>query len=100
VSNEQMVERLDQLLVISMLAHHEAIETAACSIRAYALSAAILDACADDWTPVAQLRTAVRKQMKADDRSVQRRCRELIGRSVLAERGSTNDKAYLSRGLI
>jgi hypothetical protein len=100
VGDAQILERLDQLLAVSMLAHHEAIESATVRIRADALSAAILNACVEDWTPVAQLRAAVRKQMDAHARTIQRRCRELVGRSVLTERGSTKDKAYRSPGVI
>jgi hypothetical protein len=64
-------------------------------------SAAILAACSDDWTSVAEIRAYVTRETgPAPTRTIQRRLPELVTRRALPERDTSTTKAYRTTGRI
>jgi hypothetical protein len=100
--DDAIVERLDLILAVLQLAHHDAIERARERLRADPVSAAILDtAGGEEWVATAELQREVnRLQPSASQRTIQRRVRDLVTGRALAERGAGPAKAYRSTGLI
>jgi hypothetical protein len=101
MDDDAVVERLDLILSVLHLAHHDAIERTRATLRSDPLSVAILDACGDDWTPARTVQSEVRSVVGAiGDSTVRRRLRELVARRALHERGATHTKAYRATGLV
>ena len=96
----EVLDRLDRILAVLQLAHFEAIQRAGMSIRRDPISAAILEACTDDWVPANEVRRRVIESTNAAAGTVKTRVAQLIARKALFERGSTTDRAYRSTNLI
>jgi hypothetical protein len=95
-----VVERLDSILAVLQLAHHDAIERAAESIRQDPVNTAILEACADDWVAAGKLSKQVSSEVSISERRVRDRFAALTARRVLRRRGSGSVVEYRSTGLV
>ena len=100
LERNDVLERLDLMLAVLQLAHHDAIERAADRLRSDPANAAILDTCADDWVGARELRDRVGKDTGAKARTIQTHVSELVARRALQQRGATNTRAYRATGLI
>ena len=96
----EVLERLDLMLAVLQLAHHDAISRAAAELRADAVNAAILDACADDWVGAADLKECVLAKVKIGDTALRGRLSTLVARRAIQRRGATHTTAYRSLGLV
>ena len=99
-TDPEVLERLDLMLAVLQLAHQSDIERAASTLRADDISAAILDACADDWVPAGKLTKAVAAQVKKSDRSVRDRLLQLTTKRAIKRRGAGPNVEYRSLGLV
>jgi hypothetical protein len=99
-ADTEVLERLDLMIAVLQLAHHDAIVAAADEIRKDEVNAAILDACADDWTLAMTVITKVRNEVKVSTRSVQRHLAALVARRAIQRRGATTTTAYRASSLI
>jgi hypothetical protein len=97
---EEVLERLDLMLGVLQLAHHDAIARAAEELRADEINAAILEACADDWIAAADLKAAVRSKVSVGDTALKARLSNLVARRAIQRRGATHTTAYHALGLI
>jgi hypothetical protein len=100
LERDEVLERLDLMLAVLQLAHHDAIKRAADQLRADPVNAAILDACADEWIGARDLRDRVGKETGVKNRTIQAHVGELVTRRALQQRGATNTRAYRATGLI
>jgi hypothetical protein len=96
----EVVDRLDLMLAVLQLAHHDAIERAATQLRSDPINAAVLDACAEDWIGAGELRDHVERSTDAKPRTIRAHIGELVARRALQQRGATNTRAYRASGLI
>ena len=99
-SEEQVVDRLDRILAVLQLAHHEAIQRASADIRRDKVNVAILEACEDDWTPAVVVRERAHTATAAQPSTIKRRISELVARRALLERGTTTNRAYRASNLV
>jgi ubiquinone/menaquinone biosynthesis C-methylase UbiE len=97
---EEVMERLDLMLAVLQLAHHDAITRAAIELRANEVNAAILDVCADDWIPAAELKAKVRAKVAVGDTTLKARLATLVARRAIQRRGATHTTAYRALGLV
>jgi hypothetical protein len=98
--DEAILERLDEIAALLVLAHGDAIEATRVRLRADPMTAAALDACADDWTPAKEVITSVQEETGAGRRTIQQRVAQLVASRVIQSRGATHTRAYRSRGLV
>jgi hypothetical protein len=97
---DEVTERLDLMLAVLQLAHHDAITSAANELRADNVNAAILDACADDWVPAAELKAEVHAKVSVGDSTLNARLATLVARRAIQRRGATHTTAYRALGLV
>lgn len=97
---DEILERLDLMLAVLQLAHHDAITRAAAELRADPVTNAILVACADDWVPAAELKKRVLATVKIGDTALKGRLATLVARRAIQRRGATHTTAYRSLGLV
>lgn len=98
---DAVVERLDLMLAVLQLAHHDAIARAAVDLRTDDIVDAILEACGEDWVPVAELKTRVKARVPAASETViTRRLGMLVARRAIQRRGATHTVAYRALGLV
>ncbi len=100
LERDEVVQRLDLMLAVLQLAHHDAIVRAADQLRSDPVNAAILEACADGWIGSRELSARVENETGAKPRTVRGRVGELVGRRALQQRGATHTRAYRTSGLI
>ena len=99
VDRDGVIERLDLMLAVLQLAHHDAITRAAEELRGDTVNAAILDAWTD-WTPSTEVYTAVRTATGASERTVRGRLAALQTRRALWARGTAAARQFRATGLI
>ena len=97
---DAVMERLDLMLAVLQLAHHDAITRAAVELRSDPVNAAILDVCAEEWVAAAQLKAKVRERTAASDSTLKARLALLVARRAIQRRGATHTTAYRALGLI
>jgi hypothetical protein len=95
-----VLERLDLMLAVLQLAHHDAVTRAAAELRADLVNDAILEACADDWVGAAELKRRVLAKVKIGDTALRGRLSMLVARRAIQRRGATHTTAYRSLGLV
>lgn len=105
MADSEIVERLDAMLAVLQLAHHDAIERAREDIRSDALRAAILDCCSNGRIPSGGLKAAAAAAVKglgvpASPRTIEQRLNELVARRALKRRGETRGTEYRATGLV
>jgi hypothetical protein len=100
MNESEVVERLDSILAVLQLAHHDAIERAAERIRRDPVNGAILEACSDDWVAAGKLSKQVSAEVGISERRVRDRFVALTARRVLLRRGSGSVVEYRSTGLV
>jgi hypothetical protein len=100
MSDSDVVDRLDLMLAVLQLAHHDAIERAGERIRQDPVNAAILDACADNWVAAGKLTKTVASEVGMSDRRVRDRITTLTTRRALKRRGAGPAVEYRSMGLV
>jgi len=101
MAEDLVVERLDLLISTFKLAFSHEIEAARDRTRRDPLSAAILDATADDTIRSGELQRAVAAAVAgARPRTVRRRIQELVSLGALRVTGAGPTTAYRSTGLI
>ena len=96
----EVIECLELMLGVLQLAHHDAIERAGEYVRSDPVNAAILEACAEEWTPAGELYDRVQKQTGSAPRTITRRIGDLVTRRALRQRGATKSRAYRATGLV
>jgi hypothetical protein len=100
MGHEDVVQRLDKLLAILQLAHHDAIEAGRAAIRADDLNAAILEAAAKRIAAGDLIRRARRARGAPSESTVKRRISALVGRGALERSGAGPSTAYQVTGLV
>lgn len=100
MADAEVLERLDLMLAVLQLAHHDAIDRAAEDIRRDPVNVAILEACADDWVPAGKLGKQVAAQVKMSDRRVRDRVATLTTRRVIQKQGAGSSVKYRSAGIV
>ncbi|HZS30345.1 MAG TPA: hypothetical protein VFA37_03745 [Gaiellaceae bacterium] len=96
--DEEIVERLDQVIALLKIAHADAIETARKRIRADKVYAAILDT-AGKWSSAAKVHTAAKRKGSARS-TTSRKIAELIELGLLEKQGGGKTLEYRATGLI
>jgi hypothetical protein len=101
MADEETLRRLDKMVAILQLAHHDEIEHARERIRSDDLNAAILDAAARK-TPAGKLTTAARAAAKGSPsaRTIQRRIASLVDQGALEQSGAGGSVSYEATGLV
>lgn len=101
MEDREVIRRLDKMVAILQLAHHEQIEQARVRIRADELNAAILDA-AVKRIAAGSLTAAVRKAVKKapSERTVARRVAALVDQGALEQFGAGSKVFYQVTGLV
>jgi len=101
MADEEVLRRLDKVIAILQLAHHEDIEQGRARILADDLNAAILDAAAKK-TPSGQLLKAAQRSAKGtpSKATVQRRIAALVDQGALERSGAGPSTAYEATGLV
>jgi hypothetical protein len=92
-------EKLDLLIGLFRIAHHEPIEAERQAILGEPVSKAILDL-SGDWIEAGKLKTAVAKKAKVSVPTVSRRLAELAARGILSRAGGGPNVRYRSTGLL
>ena len=100
MAEQSVIERLDLMLAVLQLAHHDAIERASQQLRADPLNAEIIDACGEDWVGAGKLTRAVGAAAGAKERTVQAHVAALVARRAIQRRGAGKSIQYRSTGLI
>ncbi|HUB75302.1 MAG TPA: hypothetical protein VL979_14865 [Solirubrobacteraceae bacterium] len=100
MAEHAVIERLDLMLAVLQLAHHDAIERASEQVRADPLNAAIIDACGEDWVGAGKLTSAAGAAADAKERTVRTHIAALVARRALQRRGAGKSIQYRSTGLI
>ena len=95
-----VLERLDLMLAVLQLAHHDAIERAGEAIRQDPVNVAILAACGEDWVAAGALAKQVAAEVAMSERRVRDRIAALTTRRVLKRRGAGPAVEYRSMGLV
>lgn len=96
---DALLERLDRLIALTTLANSREITEAALEIRSDAVTSAILDACVD-WTASGSLQKDVAAAQSVSTRTVRNKIAALVGRGLLASRGSGRATEYRSAGIV
>ena len=96
----ELLGRLDLMLAILSLAHHDSIEKAGEELRRDDVVAAVLDAARDEWIGAGALQRAVSSMTRAPKRTISRRIAMLVGRRFLAKRGRAGATEYRALGVI
>lgn len=99
MTNEDIARRLDTIIAILQLAHHDEIESARATIRNDKVKAAILDG-SKNWTAAGTLTSAVKAKTKQSGATINRRIGELLAVGVLEKQGGGPSTEYRSTGLI
>lgn len=99
MTDDEAVERLDQLIAMFALVNKDALGQASREIRGDAVRAAILDA-AEDWVAAGELTNKVAKESKVSERTVRNRISELLTARALKRDGSGPSVRYRSSGLV
>lgn len=97
-TDDEIVRRLDTMIVILKLAYADAIEKARANIRSDKANAAILDA-SKNWTAAAKVQAAAATAGSARS-TTSKKVVELIDLGVLEKRGGGNTTEYRATGLI
>jgi len=97
--NDEILERLDKLVAIQLLAHRDALESARVSIRADKVNAAILDA-TTKLTPAGKVVAEVKKKTGQSPATISRRIAALMEQGVVEKQGGGPATQYRSTGLI
>lgn len=100
MADPEVLERLDLMLAVLQLAHQDAIERAAETLRSDRINEAILDGAADEWIAAGTLKARVMQQTNAKDRTVRSRIAMLTTRRALQRRGGGSNVEYKSMGLV
>jgi hypothetical protein len=100
MAEQVVIERLDLILAVLQLAHHDAIERASQEVRADQLNAEIVDACGEDWVGAGQLTRAAGAAAGAGERTVRTHIAALVARRAIQRRGAGKNIEYRSTGLI
>lgn len=100
MADAEVVERLDLMVAILQLAHHDAIERARKELRSDALTAAVLEACSEDWVRSGDMQKSVAATASVGERTVRVRLAELVTRRAIARRGAGRNTEYRSMGLV
>lgn len=98
-TSDELLERLDLILGVLQLAHHDAITRAAEGLRTDDVNAAILDVCAE-WMRSAEVYAAVKASTKASERTIRSRLLLLQTRRALQARGTTHTREFRAAGLV
>lgn len=99
MSDDEIVERLDQLIAMFALANRDSLSQASREVRSDAVSAAILDA-AEDWISAGELTKKIATEGKVSDRTVRNRISDLLTTRALKRDGSGPSVRYRSSGLL
>jgi Fic family protein len=97
--NDDVARRLDTVIAILKLAHHDEIETARATIRANKVDAAILDL-AVEQKGAGELIAAVGRKTKQSPSTIKRRLAELVATGVVERSGAGSSTAYRATGLV
>jgi hypothetical protein len=100
MADPEVVERLDLMIAILQLAHHDAIEQARKELRADPLTTAVLEACSEDWVRSGDLQKSVAAASGVGERTIRVRLAELVTRRAIARRGAGRNTEYRSMGLV
>lgn len=99
MSNE-VIERLDRIIMILQLAFRASIEDARAQVREDLINIALLDATVDAWTAGGELVPKVVQATGASSRSVSRRLASLVALGAIEKRGGGAQTTYRATGLI
>ncbi len=99
MTNDDIGRKLDMLITISKLAHHDSLERVATTIREDKLNVAILSA-TKKWASPAQIQAAVLKKSQPSKRTIARRIEELLAIGILERQGAGPKIEYRATGLI
>lgn len=95
---DPVVERLDRLIALVSLAFADEISRARTTARSDEVNDAVLNACAEGWTP-AKVVAAAATKAGASPSTMKRRIAELIGVGALKRRGATSTVEYRATGI-
>ena len=99
MDNQDLGEKLDQLISITKLANWSAIAASQAEVRSDGINAAILDA-STDWVRSGKMQEAVAKKTKSSTRTVRDRIGDLVTMGALETRGGGPSTEYKANGLI
>lgn len=94
-----LIERLDKLTAVVMLAFDDKIAAASVNVREDAIKDAILEACASGWTGSPVVKAAA-GAVGASGRTIDRRLSELVRLGAVQWRGAGPKSEYRSTGLL
>lgn len=97
-AQNDILDRLDQILATLRLAFEPQISEARAGIRQDPVNAAILDA-TKDWVSTTDLQGKVAQKTGTSHRTVRNRLAELVARGILASRGGGHPE-YKGTGLV
>jgi hypothetical protein len=97
--DDEVIERLDKLILLFQLAFADSIDATRRSIRMDPVKAAILDSTSTGWTPSATTRAAIKK-LGTSESTFKNKVSELLAAGLLERRGATTSVEYRSRGVI
>lgn len=99
MADHEVTQRLDAIISILKLAHSEALTQARASTLADNVSAAILEATAEDFVASGDLKRDIARATEQSEKTVQRRIADLAAMGVLEKR-PTGRPAYRSTGIL
>ena len=100
MADPETIERLDLMLAVLQLAHHDAIQQAGAVLRQDPVNVAVLEACADDWISPKDLVAKVLAETDVKERTIRQRIADLLTRRAITKRGSGSNTVYRSLGLV
>ncbi len=95
-----VVARLDRLISLFSIVHHEQLAAARDRIRGDSANAAILDATDGRWAPAGALRDGVVKRTGLKQAAVRGRIAGLVQTGALERQGGGRTTEYRSTGLV
>ncbi len=98
--DEDVVQRLDQVIFLMSLAFRDEIESARRAVLADAVSAAVLEAAADDWIAAGELKRRVAAATGQSERTVSRRISQLAAQRWLQSTGAGANVRYRAGSLV
>lgn len=99
MSDHEVTQRLDAIISILKLAHSEALAEVRASTLSDAVSAAILEAAAEDFVAAGDLKRNIAQMTKQSEKTVQRRIADLAAMGLL-QKQLTGRSAYRSTGIL
>lgn len=98
MAHEEITRRLDTIISLIKLAHHESLSEARADALSDPVTAALVEAASGEFLSAGKLKGVVAKATRQSEKTVQRRISDLVAMGVLEKR-PTGQAAYRSTGV-